>query len=299
MDRIDAPISKRTVRSADGTVITYFVAGKGPAVWVIPPGLGTPLISWKYIFEEFQDAYTLVTWDMRGLYESETPKDPNALTIERHAEDLEAIAAQERLDGFVLGGWSLAVQISLEYYHRHPEKVTGLILINGAYEHVLSTAFAIPGANALFTGVLKLGQKLSPVFNPLVSFLLGMDRAVDVIKSIGLVTNNYDFFGEMVREFGRLDWDVYFRMLLLVNKHSAAPYLPEVRVPTLITAGAKDAMTPVSTAKKLQSAISGAALFIIPNGTHYTVAEYPEILNLRIERFLRDLDPEPFSSVKC
>jgi pimeloyl-ACP methyl ester carboxylesterase len=47
-------------------------------------------------------------------------------------------------------------------------------------------------------------------------------------------------------------------------------------------------MTPVFVAEQMAAAIPGAALFIVPNGTHYTIAEYPEIVNLRLERFFRD-----------
>jgi pimeloyl-ACP methyl ester carboxylesterase len=292
---IDAPIQERTTCGFDGTEITYYVAGRGPGLMIIAPGLGTPLLSWKYIIERFADIYTIVTWDIRGTYRSEAPEDPDALTVEDHTRDLVSIVREEGYDSFVLGGWSLGIQISLEYCNQFPEKVKGLVLINGAYEHVLSTVFQIPGANGLFTSVLKAGQTVSPVFNALVSYLLNMDSAVDIIGRAGLVTANYEHVGRLVRQFKDLDWNLYFRMMLAINEHSAAPYLEKIMAPTLIFAGTKDSMTPVKTSETMHSLIKGSQLFMVPNGTHYTVAEYPEIVNLRLERFLRDLDPSLFS----
>jgi pimeloyl-ACP methyl ester carboxylesterase len=96
----------------------------------------------------------------------------------------------------------------------------------------------------------------------------------------------------MVAPFATLDFGVYFHMMLLTDQHTAIPYLREVGVPTLVTAGTKDLMTPLETARLMAETIDGAELFIIPDGTHYTLAEYPEIVNLRLERFFRDHLPK-------
>jgi pimeloyl-ACP methyl ester carboxylesterase len=34
--------------------------------------------------------------------------------------------------------------------------------------------------------------------------------------------------------------------------------------------------------------IRGAELLIVPGGTHFVAVEYPELLNLRIEKFFRE-----------
>lgn len=295
MHRINAPISKRTVIGVDGNEICYYMAGTGKGLWIIPPGLGTPLISWKYIFEQFKDQYTMVAWDARGTYESEVPDDPDKLGIVDHAHDLESIVTAEGFSKFVLGGWSMGVQISLEYYHHHPSRVIGLVLLNGTYEKILSTAFQIPAADAIFGGLLSFGRRLGRYVTPLTSFLLSRDTSIEILKKMHIVSDNLDFIGEMVGEFKNLDFEVYINMMLQTNQHSAADFLAGVTVPTLITAGTKDKMTPLSTAQIMHEGIAGSELFIVPNGTHYTIAEYPEIVNLRLEKFLRKLEPELFN----
>lgn len=295
LELIEAPISERRVAAPDGTRVTYYLAGRGEEVLVLAPGLGTPFVSWKYLIEEFQDIYRIVTWDPRGTYRSEIPRDRTRLRVEDHVSDFDAICRAEGFRRFVLGGWSMGVQLALESWHRFPDRIRGLVLINGAYEHVLSTAFQIPRADRVFGALLRLGKPLTPVIGPILTVALTMDATLSLLKHTKLLAENAEFFAHVLRDFSTLDWGVYADMMLLLNEHSAAPYLPTVTVPTLITAGTGDRMTPVETARRLQAAIPGAELFVIPNGTHYTLTEYPEIVNLRIERFLRRLDPALFA----
>lgn len=291
---IEAPISERQVAGHDGTRVTYYVAGRGGPLLVLAPGLGTPFVAWKYIIEEFHDLYTIMTWDPRGTHRSETPRDLARLRLEDHVRDLDTICCAEGWDRFVLGGWSMGVQIALEAWHRFPDRIRALVLINGAYEHVLRTAFQIPGAERLFTGVLRAARRMGPVLNPSLSFLLSMDATLSFLRHTRLLAENAEFFSRVLKDFSSLDFGVYFQMMLLLNEHSAAAYLPSVTVPTLITAGTGDRMTPVKTAQRAWQLIPGAELFVIPNGTHYSITEYPEILNLRLERFLRARDPALF-----
>lgn len=289
---IDAPLRELRIQSSDGTELAVYTAGRGPRPLIFCPGLGTPIIAWKYLFEDLQDHYTMTTWDPRGTYRSAAPDDLDALRVADHALDLEAVRTALGLGRFVLGGWSMGVQIALEYAHQHLDRIQALILINGAYEKVLSTAFGIPGANVLLPAILRLGNRAMPLLSPLISKVLGHDHAPNLVKHMGMVSNNVEHFGRMVRMFSDTDWEVYFRLMLALNEHSADPYLPQLDVPALVTAGTKDAMTPLHTAETLTSRLPDAELLVVPDGTHYTQIEFPDILNRGIIDFLRRVDPE-------
>ncbi len=295
MEDIDVPVRESTALSADGTAIAYYVAGRGPRTLVLAPGLGTHPVAWKYVIEALHERYQLITWAPRGTYGSGVPRDLAALTLPDHVRDLEAIAAAEGLERFLLAGWSMGVQIALEFAHQFPARVQALILINGAFEHVLATAFHLPGAARLLPSVLRLGVRAAPVMVPFVRAVLSHPATPDLAFRLGLVSGNVAFFRGMVRRFAALDWNVYFQLMLQLNEHSARPYLGDIRVPTLITAGTRDRMTPVTTAEQLHRAIPGSRLFLLPNGTHYAMTEYPEILQLGIDDFLRTVDPAAFA----
>lgn len=281
-----APVVARHVTSADGTRLAVYRCGRGPRVWVLPPGLGTPLVAWREVIRRFADELTIVTWDQRGTYASAAPADLARLRVEDHADDLEAIVAAEGLDRFVLGGWSLAVQISLEYHHRHPDRVEALVLVNGAYEHVLDNALAPRLAPAL-RAALRLLARVGPRLGPVIAKSMALGPYV--LPRLGLLAPDAPLFADVLRAFSRLDWGTYFRLMLAVNAHSAAAYLDGVRAPTLITAGDADRMTPLATAEAMHHRIPGSELVVFAGGTHYTPTEQPERLNAVLADFFARL----------
>jgi pimeloyl-ACP methyl ester carboxylesterase len=295
MQGIDAPIVHQTLRSGDGTRIAYYVVGRGPRPWVLAPGLGTNLYCWKYLFEEYQDRYTIFTWDPRGTYRSDPPAIEARVRVEDHVDDLDAIVAAEGLDRFVLGGWSMGVQISLESYHRNPERPTALVLINGAYQHLLETALDLPGAGLVFPGLIRSLGRASPLLRPVLREILRWRGAPRLLTALGFLQGNHEAFAPVLREFSDMDWGVYARLMLALNEHSAAAYLRDVRVPTLVTAGTRDLMTPIRTAEDLHRGIAGSELYVVPRGTHYTLTEFPVELHRGITAFLRRADPAAFA----
>ena len=281
-----APAVARRARGRDGTSIGYYRIGSGPLCWVIPPGLGTPPSAWSRVFERFKDELTMVTWDLRGTFSSGVPADLHRLRVEDHADDLEAIVAAEGLERFVLGGWSLGVQTSLEYYHRHPEQVAALVLMNGAYEHILRTAF-YPGMERVLEGVVRGLGWVGGRFGGVISH--GVRLGPALMPRLGLLATSTPLFGEVLRDFAGLDWGVYFRIAAAVSRHSAAAYLDEVRVPTLITAGDADRMTPLKIAEAMHRRIAGSELVVFPGGTHYTQTEFPDAMNEALAAFFAKL----------
>jgi pimeloyl-ACP methyl ester carboxylesterase len=265
---------------------------------VMAPGLGTNIFCWKYFFEHFSNRYTMVTWDPRGTYRSGVPVNEDNLRLADHVMDMEAVCGFLGWRSFVLGGWSMGVQISLDYYHRHPETVRALLLINGAFEHVLGTAFNLPGADLVFTWLLRLGIMLHSVVAPQVTRVVRASWAVDVMHAAGLLAANKEHFRNIVAEFSHLDWRVFWKLMLLLNEHSARPYFGEVRVPTLITAGTRDLMTPVSTAEEMHRGIAGSVLRVIHGGTHYTIVEFPDELHRAIDDLLATLSSKKRRSTR-
>jgi pimeloyl-ACP methyl ester carboxylesterase len=289
MATIDAPMTPFTVTSADGTSIQAWRAGTGPHRVLLSPGMGTPVLCWKYLFEHFADQVTFVTWDPRGCYGSAKPSDPSRIEVADHVADGEAVLASIGWAGgpYVCAGWSMGVELSLELYARHRDDVTGLVLINGAFEHVLKTVTLFPGAERLVDRLLGLGVVLGPYTSPVVRTLLGQEWSIQALLKLGIVSDNEPFFGEVLKEFRQLDFGFYSGMIRALNHHSARALAPTVKVPTLITAGTSDKMTPLATARELRWLIPDAELFVVPNGTHYTTLEYPEIVNLKLDDFFR------------
>merc|ERR1712066_544579 len=87
-------------------------------------------------------AYTYISWDYRGFFKSESPKQVRGISVPEHARDMVEVlkaAGYDRAD--VIVGHSMGVQVCLEALLLAPDKIGRAILINGAHGHVLSSAF--------------------------------------------------------------------------------------------------------------------------------------------------------------
>jgi len=187
-EHINAPIEPRYTTGWDGTDIGYYVAGHGPLTWVVSPGIATPLIGWKFIIEDLQDRCTLVIIDPRGTYRSAAPTDPGAVGVHDHARDVRAVVQAERLERYLLGGWSMGVQVSLQYYDEYGEDVLGLLLINGAYEHVLSTVFPSRFSGPVLSAVVRRTLKtVGPALTPILRTLLFRVMSPDAWRALGVL----------------------------------------------------------------------------------------------------------------
>ena len=288
-DRIDVEVESFDVRSRDGLRIRVHRAGTGPHRWLLTPGMGTPLLCWKHIFEAFHERMTIVTWDQRGTYASEAPRRPAQLAFEHHVEDgLAVIEALDWDEPFVTGSWSMGVQIGLALYDRLPGRIAALALINGAFEHVLRTAYGPPVTRPLLRAALRSSVAAAPVTGPFVRQLFRRGVAGHLMGGLGVSTANREFVMAVTRALSDLDLANYLRILLELDRHSARPILERVRVPTLITAGSEDVATPPAVAQELHGLIPGSEYVEIPRGTHYTPLEYPLELNQAIERFFSE-----------
>jgi pimeloyl-ACP methyl ester carboxylesterase len=90
----------------------------------------------------------------------------------------------------------------------------------------------------------------------------------------------------LAEEFTTIDFDVYFRTLRALNEHDGSPALEHVAAPALVITGSRDLILPPSAARDLAHRLPRAELFVVPDGTHYAPAEFPELINRRIDRFL-------------
>lgn len=279
-------VEERRVRSYDGTDIAYHVVGQGPPV-LLCNGLGGSWVAWTHQIEYLRDRYRFISWDYRGLYRSGPPATPDALQVDAHARDGLAVMDAEGIDGAALLGWSMGVQVALETFRIAPERVSNMTLLNGVsgqiYESVLNLGFmdkVVPPALRALGGAPRAVEAV-------VQRAVGFPGTVRLAKAFGLAAPTLDeeIFEALAASFKGLDMGVYLRLLELLGEHDATPLLPSVDVPVLVVAGERDVMTPHVAAARMAATIPGAELMVIPGATHYAAVEYPELVNLRLEKF--------------
>lgn len=123
----------------DGQQIIFFNGG------------GATQISWKNVIKNLKGAYQLVTFDLRGHGKASVSDD---YSFKGFLSDAEAVFGDVCKDKAIIVGWSLGADLALAYAVAHPDKVAGIVLIDGA----------VPLAGPLVENEAQLRQSLnSPV----------------------------------------------------------------------------------------------------------------------------------------
>jgi pimeloyl-ACP methyl ester carboxylesterase len=281
----------KQVQADDEVMLHYLVTGTGQESIVIANGLGVAWSFWQHFIEYFQDRYTIVTWDYRGLYRSSRPSASDRLSVAWHARDLKRIMAAEGLDRAICLGWSMGVQVVLEFYRLFPQCVQGLITVNGAFGSPFDHAFQCGFARFAIPPALQLLQRWGKLVGLLMKGSVGLPRlTIPALKLSHMISRNCPAgeFHDMLREYATLDFPVYFQILQELGRHRLDD-LATIRVPLLVIASELDFLTPPQVAHEATKTIPGAEYCHIPLGSHYSPLEFPEFFQLRVEKFLNRL----------
>ncbi|MFW6049726.1 MAG: alpha/beta fold hydrolase [Myxococcota bacterium] len=286
-------LQRKQVDSLDGTRISYEVLGQGDRVLLIANGLGARLYSWKPLVDALWERYRIITWDYRGLFESDTPKVPRRLALQNHADDAVAILQAEGARRAVLAGWSMGVQVSLDVASCHPELVAGLVLLNGTYGQVYASGFqpwfAVPWLpKRLHTATEwlrkhpKTQQWLATATRATEWPTVALMAATAGRRSLALrpVLRRYldDVLGP--------SFENYMRLFQELDAHSVYHLLPEIHTPTLIVSGMLDVLTPPRLSREMARRLPDARHIALKRCSHFAVLERPEVVIPAIRHFL-------------
>ncbi|MFW5878411.1 MAG: alpha/beta fold hydrolase, partial [Myxococcota bacterium] len=215
------------------------------------------------------------------------------LGVETAVDDQIALMDHLGLEKALVGGWSMGVQVTLELYRRHPERVLGMILLNGTYGRIFSTAFRTPLSGYLLPPTLRAMRKIAPLAGVAIKGFARWRGTIPLASRLKLVNRNIDreVFRRVASEFGDLDLDLYFESLVRLADHDAEDVLPLVDVPVLIIAAEHDLMTPPEVTRKMVEEMKHAELMVVPGGSHYCLLEYPDRVSARVRRFLEEHFP--------
>lgn len=279
-------LSRHFAPRPDGSQICWYLAGSSGPVLMLANGLGGPVSALRPYLSHFAESWRVVTWDYRGLYGSRLGADA-CLDMSAHATDAAAVARAlgQPIDTYV--GWSMGVQVGLELYRQEPEIIRRFVLMNGTAGRPFDGILPRPGPQVL-GGLVRGARHLRFLAPSLVRAMRDAPHADVVLKRLGFIADEFsaELYREVLADFESLDFDVYFRMLAALGHHDAGSVLPTVTIPTLVISGTKDRITPPHLGRRLAQGIQGAEYFLLPSGSHYAAAEYPELVIARISAFL-------------
>jgi len=151
--------------TVDGAKISYLQrTGPGPALVLIPGSLvgANDLLP---LSAALDPRWNLMIVELRGHGESWPPPDNG--TIESFAADVMRAVDHARIQQFFVGGHSIGGMIAIEIGGRHPERVKGIVSIEGWTHHSVSKT-AFDGRNDLTLTAAKR-QRLTELKTPVMS----------------------------------------------------------------------------------------------------------------------------------
>ncbi|HTU27251.1 MAG TPA: alpha/beta fold hydrolase [Pirellulales bacterium] len=253
---------------------------------VLDRGAGLPLVllhafpldhsMWSAQIERFASQYRVIAPDLRGFGTSSVTA--GTVTMEQLADDVAAI-----LDGLgvtepvVLAGLSMGGYAAFQFFRKYPQRLRALVLSNT--RAAADTAEARQGRLKTIDQVLTIGA------GPVAEAMLPRFFTTESFERLPGVV-------EFVRERILLTAPEGIAAALrgLAERPDVTGLLPEIKLPTLVVAGADDAITPAGEMRTMAAAIAGSELVVLPGAGHLSALETPVEFNTALARFLRKLE---------
>jgi len=276
-----------TLTRRDGAPLAGYIAGSTGPTLVLANGLGGPMSAFRHQVSHFERRFRVVTWDYRGLYGSRGATPPSRVDIAAQADDLEDLLDAAGVESAVVVGWSMGVQVALELALRAPNRVSELVLINGAHGRPMAN-LRVPTASRWLPYLLERARPHHALASRIVARATHFRLGAELARGLGLVSPRLgsDEILDLAREFQALDFDVYLRTLAALEKHDPSPGLDRLAVRTLVIAGGRDPLFSPRVGRALSERLRHSELYVVPKATHYAPLEFPELVNARIDAFL-------------
>ncbi len=284
------------VKSQDNTQIYYHMEGDRSATQDIPLifcyGIVCSIYQWKYQLSHFSKNHLVVYFDYRGHNRSQTPKDPSHLTFKGCAEDLYAVMKKLHIKKAVLLGHSMGVNVIFQFAATYPERTAGLVAICGTlsnpFKTMFNTDFSLAGFEFLKIAYLKFPKQFPKIWKKtipspmsrLITGLLGFTPKFTKRRDVkiyldGVAKQPPSTFLHFLQEMAHFDGD---------------EILSKIKAPALIIGGAKDFIIPIQNQYAIYRKMKKQAQFLrVPQGSHCSHMDMPELVNLRIEKFLNQI----------
>jgi 3-oxoadipate enol-lactonase len=269
----------KRIKSADGTELYYEVwsAGDVPPQIMFVHGIGGDVDGWQFVRDIITaHGISAVAFDLRGHGYSDHPTRAAAYAIERVEEDIHAVIQAEKLQKPVLIGHSGGAVVSAAYAASYSHLLGGLVLIAGSYCPPAYLQNSL--LRAIANGVISVGAFISPPPLKRWHSPYPVGKHHKEVELYGLlrtcVYNSFRSYLYTSRELVNLD---------------LSDALQKISVPTLLIAGEKDGIFPLSISGEMHRRIPHSTLTVLPNTNHVSILNNPSGVSDAILSFIKTL----------
>jgi pimeloyl-ACP methyl ester carboxylesterase len=285
------PVMHGYVKSFDGTKLFYSIEGKGKPL-IFCYGLICSSLHWTYQIEHFRNTHQAVWFDYRGHHNSEVPRDLKSLTLGNIARDLGTLLDELNIEDAVFLGHSMGVNVVLEFFKQQPKRVAAMVLANGTAKRPLETFF---GHNVLQAGfqILKKLYRKSPELVSLFWRSQKNNPFARTLVSLGGFNPHLTPQADIelyIDQVAATDPAILIQLIENYDSYDSTAWLHTIQVPTLIIAGEHDKLIPLEQQELMHQLIPQSKLEVIRHGSHCPQMDLPDLVSLKIEKFLSDIN---------
>ena len=246
----------------DGVRLYYYAAGSRGAgePIVLLHGFPTSGHLWNGVVPLLPGGHRVVVLDLLGYGRSDPPRNQD-VSIPAHAERVVAVLDHLGIEAACLAGHDIGGGIAQSVAVNHPHRVSRLCLMSSvAFGDWPSREVRVARAMLPLTRHLPPSWILSVMRADLQRGYVEHERAAHEIER---------YLRRFADSEGRDALVAHLEALQCRDTVALANRLPTIRVPTSVLWGERDPFLPVSIGARLQAAIPGATLQVIPEGRHF------------------------------
>ena len=224
-------------------------------------GSGGSSATWFMQLKGLSNDFHIVAIELNGHGNSPDRADEN--TMESYLTDIDGIITQYEKP--VLAGHSMGGALSQLYALRHPEKISGIILIGtGAKLRVAPVIFDMLENN--FEGYVDATG----------SFMFCEETSKELIEASRI-------------EIRKCKPSIINRDFAACNNFDIMEMISDISLPALILVGEQDLMTPVKYSNYLHEKLPNSTLHVIENAGHSVMLEQPGQFNAHVKEWMNAL----------
>ncbi|MCC6277970.1 MAG: alpha/beta fold hydrolase [Oligoflexia bacterium] len=259
----------------DDLKIHYMVQGNGPDL-ILVHGLGANLICWRHLMPLLSQNFTVWALDLPGFGKSSKPRT-RVYGLEQQSENLRKFMDVNGIKKPLLVGNSMGAAICGEVAIRHPQRTSGLVLLNSAHDSKIVGPWDVRKIRTL---------------RPLVSPLVGRQIVKGVLKSLygtkqELPREIIDAYLEpFVKDEGASFAFIEAFEAIVENEHLIEG-LSKFKGPVMVLWGRRDRLTPLKFGEDLARRLGLKNFYVHPEAGHHMQEEVPEWITQHILEFVR------------